>query len=194
MNSHIEREIKLRYTSHDKARLAVNRLEGIPFRDRRLQDDYLLDMPNGDLKHRGCTLRVRIEKPYRKDKSALNNTTLTFKGPPLPDVMKVREELETAIDNGELFLRILFKAGWKVWFRYQKYREEFQKDGVVIALDETPVGTFVELEGNESTITRLASTLGRTTDDYIIASYRQLYIEHCKNANEPIINNMVFSS
>jgi adenylate cyclase class 2 len=108
--------------------------------------------------------------------------------------MKVREELETAIDNGELFLRILFKAGWKVWFRYQKYREEFQKDGVVIALDETPVGTFVELEGNESTITRLASTLGRTTDDYIIASYRQLYIEHCKNANEPIINNMVFSS
>ena len=61
MDSHIEREIKLHYTSHDNARLAVEKLEGILLRDRRLQDDYLLDLPNGDLKHRGCTLLVRIE-------------------------------------------------------------------------------------------------------------------------------------
>ncbi len=193
MNSHIEREIKLRYLSHDKARLAVDQLEGTPLHHRRLQDDYLLDLPSGELTHRNCTLRVRIEKPDNTDKLTSSRATVTFKGPPLPDIMKVREELETTIDNGEIFLRILLKAGWNVSFQYQKYREEFQKDDVVIAIDETPVGAFVELEGNELTITRLASTLGRTTDDYIIASYRQLYVEHCNNTNKPI-ENMVFNS
>ena len=193
MNTHIEREIKLRYTTCNEARLAVDGLEGSPLRDRRLQDDYLLDLPNGELQHQGCALRVRIEKSDRADKSIYETTTVTFKGPPLPDVMKVREELETTIGNGELFLRILVKAGWNVWFRYQKYREEFKRDDVVIAIDETPVGAFVELEGNELTIRSLASALGRTTDDYIIASYRQLYVEHCTNTNKPI-ENMVFSS
>ena len=193
MDSHIEREIKLHYTSHDNARLAVEQLEGTLLRDRRLQDDYLLDLPGGDLKHRGCTLRVRIEKKNTIDKSTSATATLTFKGPPLPDVMKVREELETTINDGELFLRILLKAGWNVSFRYQKYRKEFQKDDVVIAIDETPVGTYIELEGKEITITHLARTLGRTTDDYVIASYRQLYVDHCRKTNIPI-GNMVFSS
>mgnify|MGYP001177104111 CR=1 FL=1 len=192
MNSHIEREIKLNYPSHDEARLAVKRLNGTLLRARRLQDDYILDLPNGDLKHRGCTFRLRLEKPDGTNNSTFDSATLTFKGPPIPDVMKVREELETTIDNGELFLRILLKAGWKVSFRYQKYRKEFQKDDVVIAIDETPVGTFVELEGDEHTITKLAHELGRKTDDYVIASYRQLYIEHCAKANKPI-GNMVFS-
>ena len=193
MDSHIEREIKLHYTSHDNARLAVEKLEGTLLRDRRLQDDYLLDLPNGNLKHRGCTLRVRIEKHDPIDKPTSDSATLTFKGPPLPDIMKVREELETTISNGELLLRILLKSGWNVSFRYQKYRKEFQKDDVVIAIDETPVGTFIELEGKETTITRLARTLGHTTDDYVIASYRQLYVEHCIKTNKPI-GNMVFSS
>ena len=193
MDSHIEREIKLHYTSHDNACLAVERLEGTLLRDRRLQDDYLLDLPDGDLKHRGCTLRVRIEKQSTIDKETSNRATLTFKGPRLPDAMKVREELETTINNGELFLRILLKAGWNVSFRYQKYRKEFQKDDVVIAIDETPVGTYIELEGKESTITHLARTLGRTTDDYVIASYRQLYVEHCTKTNKSI-GNMVFGS
>ena len=193
MSSHIEREIKLHYTSHDNARLAVEKLEGILLRDRRLQDDYLLDLPGGNLKHRGCTLRVRIEKHNTIDNSSSDNASLTFKGPPLPDVMKVREELETTINDGELFLRILLKAGWNVSFRYQKYRKEFQKDDVVIAVDETPVGTYIELEGKESTITHLARTLGRTSDDYVIASYRQLYVDHCRKTNTPI-GNMVFSS
>ncbi len=193
MNTLIEREIKLRYTTCNEARVAVNGLEGSPFRDRRLQDDYLLDLPNGELQHQGCALRVRIEKSDSTNTSTYETTTVTFKGPPLPDVMKVREELETTVGNGKLFLRILVKAGWNVWFRYQKYREEFKRDDVVIAIDETPVGAFVELEGSELTIRSLASALGRTTDDYIIASYRQLYVEHCTNTNKPI-ENMVFNS
>ena len=105
--------------------------------------------------------------------------------------MKVREEIETVVGDGELLLQIFEKAGWQVWFRYQKYREEFTQAGIVIAIDETPVGTFVELEGDEAGVTRLATALGRTTDDYIVASYRSLYLEHCANTGRSV-THMVF--
>ncbi len=63
-------------------------------------------------------------------------------------------------------------------FRYQKYREELSLDGLVIAIDETPIGTFVELEGEEAAIASVAGRLGRTAADYVLASYRSLFLEH----------------
>ena len=39
--------------------------------------------------------------------------------------MKVREELETLVGDGEVLLRVLEELGLHVWFRYEKYREEF---------------------------------------------------------------------
>ncbi len=75
---------------------------------------------------------------------------LTFKGPVQPGVMKIREELETVVGDGEILLRVLKELGLHVWFRYEKYREEFAHEDVIVAIDETPVGIFVEIEGSES--------------------------------------------
>jgi adenylate cyclase class 2 len=46
-----------------------------------------------------------------------------------------------------------------------------------VAIDETPVGVFVEIEGGEQGIAAMAETLGRTTADYIIDSYRSLFLQ-----------------
>ena len=164
----VEREVKLRFASVEEARTAVLGSEATPLRGRRLQEDCLLDTPDQSLRTRKCVLRVRVE---------CGKSRITWKGPAQPSRMKVREELETIVGDGELLLRIFDQLGFQPWFRYQKYREEFALGDVVIAIDETPVGTFVELEGGEAGIATLAERLGRTPSDYVLDSYRTLFLE-----------------
>ena len=78
--------------------------------------------------------------------------------------MKVREELETVVGDGETCIRCFEQLGYHVWFRYQKYREEYARNDVSIAIDETPVGVFVEIEGGEQGIGDMAQALGRRPD------------------------------
>jgi adenylate cyclase, class 2 len=165
----LEREIKLRFDSVDDARRAVARLGAAPARPRRLQEDLLLDTAAGVLLGRGCLLRIR------RDGDA---NALTWKGPVLASEMKLREEFETNVGDSQTALRIFGELGFEPRFRYQKYREEFLLDGLTIAIDETPLGVFVELEGNERAIAQAAAGMGRGPGDYVRASYRTLFIEH----------------
>ena len=154
----IEREIKLRFASADEARTAILASGGTPLLGRRLQEDALLDSDDEALRRRRCVLRVRMEN---------GKSRLTFKGPVQPGIMKIREELETVVGDGDLLLRVLKELGLHVWFRYEKYREEFAREDVIVAIDETPVGVYVEIEGSETGIASMAAALGRQESDYI---------------------------
>jgi adenylate cyclase, class 2 len=166
----LEREIKLRFDSADQARDRVLSIGASPLRGRRLQEDCLLDTEEDTLYGRRCVLRVRNEG---------GKSLLTFKGPVQPGTMKLREERETVVADGDTLLIILQELGLHIWFRYEKYREEFSAEDVVIAIDETPVGTFVEIEGGEEHIDQTAALLGKTRADYITDSYRTLFLRHC---------------
>jgi adenylate cyclase, class 2 len=139
-----------------------------PLLGRRLQEDALLDSDDETLRRRRCVLRIRMEN---------GKSRLTFKGPVQPGAMKVREELETVVGDGEMLLRVLKELGLHVWFRYEKYREEFAYEDVIVAIDETPVGIYVEIEGSEQGIASTAEALGKTTSDYISESYRGLFLK-----------------
>jgi adenylate cyclase class 2 len=102
---------------------------------------------------------------------------VTFKGPVQPSTMKLREEDETLVGDGEVLLKIFRELGLHVWFRYEKYREEFSHEDVIVAIDETPVGVFVEIEGGEQGIETAAAALGRSQADYIVDSYRSLFLQ-----------------
>jgi adenylate cyclase class 2 len=170
--SGIEREIKLRFDEAGAAREAILGAGATPSRGRRLQEDFLLDAPDNRLRDRRSILRVRTEQ---------GRSLLTFKGPVQPSPMKLREERETVAADGETLLYILEQLGFRVWFRYQKYREEFGWKDALIALDETPIGVFVEIEGSEQTIVEAAAALGRSPADYISDSYRALYLRDCES-------------
>jgi adenylate cyclase class 2 len=165
----LEREVKLRFRGAQEAREAVLALGATLLRERRFQDDALFDNEREELRQRRCALRLRREDA---------RSYLTFKGPVQPGPMKLREELETAVSDADVLQRVLEHLGLRVWFRYQKYREEFSLDGVVVAIDETPIGTFVELEGTEAGITAAAAGLRRTTADYILESYCGLFMRY----------------
>ncbi len=166
----LEREIQLRFESPEVAREAVLATGATPLHGRRLQEDCLLDTDDEQLHRRRCVLRLRIE---------CGKSLLTFKGPVQPSPMRLREELETIVGDGPLLLRMLAELGYHVWFRYQKYREEFALDDVIVAIDETPVGTFVEIEGGDRGITDMAAALGRGPADYVLDSYRGVFAQHC---------------
>ena len=182
MTGPIEREIKLRFDTPDAARRAVVEAGARPLRARRLQSDCLLDREREPLADRACTLRVRIDGDAAR---------VTFKGAPRLGTTKVREELETAVGDGERMLQVLERIGFRVWFRYQKYREEFRRGDLVIAVDEAPIGTFVELEGSEPDILAMAAALGREPADFILESYLALFRAHCA-ATGASADHMVF--
>ncbi|HEU4936758.1 MAG TPA: class IV adenylate cyclase [Vicinamibacterales bacterium] len=165
----LEREIKLRFSSASEAREAVLAAGALPLYGRRLQEDALLDTEDEQLRRQRCVLRVRMEN---------GKSRITYKGPVQPSTMKVREELETVVGDGEMLVRVFGELGLHVWFRYEKYREEFSHEDVIVAIDETPVGVFVEIEGTEQGIADMTVAIGRTSDDYIVDSYRSLFLQH----------------
>ncbi len=180
----VEREVKLRFDTAAAARDAVLAAGAAPVRGRRLQEDCLLDSADGVLRARRSALRVRMES---------GRAVLTLKGPVQPSIVKVREELETIVADGAVLLRILEELGFEVWFRYEKYREEFALDDVIVAIDETPVGTFVEIEGSDRGIEATARALGRGPADYLLDSYRSLFLRHCEQRGLPV-TDMLFET
>jgi adenylate cyclase class 2 len=164
----LEREVKLRFDTPEQARAAVTSAGAIPLSPRRLQQDSLFDTDDEALRNRRCVLRIRQDGPA---------SVLTFKGPVLPGPMKLREELETAAADGHVLREIFDRLGLRAWFRYEKYREEFSADGVVLAVDETPVGTFVEIEGTSDGIGAMAAAMGKGPRDFILDSYYGLFMK-----------------
>jgi len=165
----LEREVKLRFDSPEQAREAILAAGASPLRCRRLQEDCLLDTEDEMLRRRRCVLRVRTES---------GKSLMTYKGPVQPSRMKLRPEHETIVGDGEVMLRVFEELGLHVWWRYEKYREEYSAEDVTIALDETPIGTFVEVEGGEHGILTMTEALGRSPADFVLDSYRGLFIKH----------------
>ena len=182
MSGSLEREIKLRFASVDEARGALVAIGASPLHPRRLQSDLILDFDDARLRDARSALRIRLEP---------DQAFVTFKGAPQASTMKLREELETVVGDGATALTIFERLGFRVWFRAEKYREEFQLNDVVIALDDTPVGTFVEIEGSDEGITATAALLGRGPADYVIESYRTLHAQRRLAEGRPF-DDMLF--
>ena len=169
----LEREVKLLFPTTAAAREAVVAAGAVLSDALRLQDDSLYDLPDETLRKKGCVVRIRIERWTGRP----DTTTLTVKGPVQSSQMKLREEHETRVDNVEALTQAFDALGMRVWFRYQKYREEFSRPGLVVAIDETPVGTYVELEGDEDAILAMTTALGRSSSDFIVDSYYRLFMK-----------------
>lgn len=108
----------------------------------------------------------------------------------LPPAKRVkRPGKRTLVDRGWPFA--LGCLGLRSKFRYEKYRTAFQAKGVHLDLDETPIGTFLELEGEPEAIDRLAHRLGFTPNDYLRATYYEIYAAEQRKKGRPV-RHMLF--
>ena len=164
-----ETEIKLRMPGPRPAREAVTGLGAVLVRPRHLEDNLLLDDDRSSLVGSGRTLRLR---------RTADAAVLTFKGP-RSDREGVRSrpeiEVELAAADADALEAILRGAGFRPVFRYQKYRETYRLGDVEIVVDETPIGTFLEIEGPPQGIHAAAAALGKGPRDYITDSYAGLF-------------------
>ena len=87
---------------------------------------------------------------------------LTYKGPPEPGRFKVREEVEVEVGDAGSLRKILERLSFRRTFRYEKFRTEYRRPGEAghVMLDETPIGVYLELEGDPHWIDGVARELG----------------------------------
>jgi adenylate cyclase class 2 len=172
----IETEVKVRIGDPESICGQLMDLRAAVVSGRHFEDNCLLDFPDGTLQSERCLLRIRF---------ADGKGILTFKGAPQANgIFKTREELETGIEDGAVVLQILERIGMLLSFRYQKYRREFLLESVHIAVDETPIGNYIELEGSEDTIRRVAGKLGIDESLFLRLSYYSLYLEYCREKHK----------
>ena len=141
-----------------------------PLRCRRLQEDACSTIAPRRCGSAAACLRVRVES---------GKSLLTFKGPVQPSPMKLREEIETVVGDGETMLRCLEQLGY----------------GVVVPLSEVPRGVRARRRRASrstrrpwacSSRSRAASraslevtrALGEAPGDFVLDSYRSLFMEH----------------
>jgi len=209
-----ETEIKLKIDNPAALKRTLKKLGAKPASGgtgRVHQWNVIFDTPQGGLAKHGQLLRIRTETSSdgkeKKSGAKPQRTLLTFKRPAITaheashteaagtfvptGRHKVREEFELEVANPKMLTQIFEGLGMRGWFTYEKYRTTLKlpatkpwAKGLLIEVDETPVGTFVELEGPAEAIDRAAVEMGYAKKDYIVKTYLTLYAEDCKRRGE----------
>jgi adenylate cyclase class 2 len=178
MSASRETEVKLPFESARAAREALDAAGARLEMPRTFEDNRIYDRPDGSLERDGVVLRVR-----RDDRGGC----VTFKGPVEGEHRhKVRVEHETTVGDPEAAHRLFEGLGYRVVWRYQKYRTTYRLGAVEVMLDETPIGCWVELEGAPEAIDRAAATLGVVPEDYVTETYRDLALRHAREHGVPL--------
>jgi adenylate cyclase, class 2 len=162
------KEIEIKFQVRN-ARQLPTRLKAVGFRlktPRTHEMNTLYDFPGQALRKRGEMLRLR---KYGK------KWTLTHKAKGTAGRHKSRVETETALGDGAKVEAILRSLGLEPLFRYEKFRAEWSDGSGHLVLDETPVGTYAELEGPPRWIDRMAKQIGVAQGDYITQTYAELF-------------------
>jgi adenylate cyclase class 2 len=171
----LEFELKVRISSLDPVR---SQLAGhnAQFLGRVHEHDVYYNAPHRDFGVTDEAVRVRYSSGH---------AVVTYKGAKIASSgLKAREELNTAVESGEVFEKILDRLGFTRTAEVNKWREMYQLDTAAISLDSVEgLGTFVEIEvlaeRNDSVaaaqVKRISKEIG-IQGEPILASYLELLL------------------
>jgi adenylate cyclase class 2 len=171
----LEIELKVKVPSLDPVR---HQLVGhnARFSGRIHEHDVYYNAPHRDFGVTDEAVRVR----YTDD-----HAVITYKGAKTGSSgLKAREELNTAVESGEVFEAILDRLGFTRTAEVNKWRENYQLDNTAVSLDSVDeLGTFVEIEvlaerddkAAAAQIQRISKEIG-VQGEPILASYLELLL------------------
>jgi adenylate cyclase class 2 len=162
------KEVEIKFQVANAARL-VRKMKALRFRlktSRTHEMNTLYDFRGQPLRRRGEVLRLRKYGP---------TWTLTHKAKGKTARHKSRVETETTLTDGAKAEAIFRSLGLQPVFRYEKFRAEWQDSKGHLVLDQTPIGTYAELEGPARWIDAMAKKLGLKRQDYITQTYSELF-------------------
>jgi len=164
-----ETELKFRVTDRPalEARLLSLGARGGP---PEYEYNLILDDRKGSLREKGMALRLRETE---------GKGLVTLKGKKtVKGGVKTRVEIETEVDLPRRMLSVFEALGYEIRFRYEKRRATWtfeDRARPVVVVDETPIGLFGEIEGEDAAIRRLAAELGLREPQFLTDSYLSLY-------------------
>lgn len=165
-DSQREVEVKLAFSSAEEALARITALGAVEETPRIFEDNVVFERDDDSLRERGQTLRLRRTG---------DRSIVTLKSRVQGEFRhKVRQEDESEVADADAMERVFLGLGFHHGWRYQKYRTLFRLDELLICLDETALGCFVELEGPGPQIDVVARKLGYGPESYIVVSYRRL--------------------
>lgn len=166
----IETEIKFRV---DDISALARRLDAAGFHvltPRTFESNVLYDTPDRQMRARVEILRIRnyggrwILTHKRVCDSGIGD-----------ERHKHRVETETEVADGDALAEVFASLGLVAAFRYEKWRTEWSDGEGHCVIDETPIGTFAELEGAAEWIDRTAEQLGVPSGETMTLSYGRLF-------------------
>jgi predicted adenylyl cyclase CyaB len=176
MDTTLEIEVKIACDSLDLLRDAKFDLQ--LSKPRHFEDNWLMDWPDRSLLRQGAALRIR---------SVDGSGLVTYKGmvqESSRSPLKIREEIEAETSEPEQMVKMLERIGLRRAFRYQKYRTVYNltldESRLEITFDETPMGNFIEIEGDERGVLRALERAGFSASDIIRESYPELQAARCR--------------
>ncbi|WP_260705641.1 class IV adenylate cyclase [Edaphobacter flagellatus] len=186
-------EIELKFPVSDPTALE-SRLPELGFHldtPRTFEQNTLYDTPSRDLRARTEILRIR---QYGALWTVTHKRTDTQQNLAESSRYKVRIETETAVADGPALGQIFIQLGYQPVFTYEKYRTEWSTFDAATAstphlvVDETPIGTFAELEGPPAWIDRALVQLGVDHATCLTDSYGKLFLNWKQRTGSPAEN------
>jgi len=155
---------------------------------RTFEHNTLYDTPSRDLRSRTEILRIRqYGDTYTVTHKRLAGPQDTSES----SRYKVRIETETTVGDGPTLAAIFEQLGYLPAFTYEKYRTEWShaaEPSAHVVVDETPIGTYAELEGPPDWIDRTLTALSIDPATCITDSYGKLFLTWKQRTGSPAEN------
>jgi adenylate cyclase class 2 len=176
----VETEIKFAVTDPQALERQLTTLGFTCITPRSFESNTLYDTADRTLRARHELVRIR---------NYAGHWLLTHKRIPDSgigeDRHKHRVETETELSDGESLAAVFASLGLNPAFRYEKYRTEWSDSQGHCVLDETPIGTFAELEGPPEWIDQIADQLQIHPTQRMTLSYGRLFDQWRQTTGHP---------